>query len=197
MILIGDVLISDEVLDRYFLCNLAKCKGACCWEGDYGAPLEADEISQIKEILPIILEYLPENSKALLAKHGISKAYAPEKFEGTLLHENGACVFLFKDEDGIAKCSFEQANQDGLTEFRKPISCHLYPVRRTVNKTQDFEALNYDHWDICNAACQLGKDMNLPLFRFVKDALIRLYGQEFYDQLNQYYIDKHEKKPNL
>ena len=158
MILIDQVLISDDLLEEQFMCNLDKCKGACCWEGDYGAPLEDHEVDDIRDILPTVLSRLPEESRAKIEQDDILDTFGEEQFIGTQLLPNGACVFLTNSSNGIAQCAFEQANEAGEIQFRKPISCHLYPVRRTVNKSQGFEALNYDIWDICSAACSLEKN---------------------------------------
>lgn len=190
MILIEEVLISDDILAKKFKCNLNQCKGACCWEGDYGAPLEDKELYKIDEILDIILPYLPEKNKAKIKKDGVFTMYSKDPFKGTELMEDGSCVFMTKNEIGITSCAFEQAYNEGKSTFKKPISCHLYPIRRTVNDTQGFEALNYDEWDICQAACALGEKEQIPLYQFAKDALIREYGEEFYDILDQYYHSK-------
>ena len=190
MILIEEVLISGEILNKKFKCSLNHCKGACCWEGDYGAPLEDSEIEEIEKILPTVLEYLPEANQEKIKSEGIYAIYSKEPFKGTSLMEDGACSFMTKNELGISGCAFEQAYYDGKIGFKKPISCHLYPIRRTVNETQDFEALNYDEWEICNAACEIGEKEQLPLYQFVKDALVRLYGKQFYEILDQYYQSK-------
>lgn len=195
MILIDDVLISSDVVEKNFVCNLEKCKGACCWEGDFGAPLEKEEIRTIKEIMPIMESYLSDRSISKINKDGWSNEFKTpeEKFTGTQLHSDGSCVFLAKKGD-TAYCAFEQANNDGKTDFKKPISCHLYPVRVSKNETTGFEALNYDKWDICSAACRLGDKLNIPIYSFVKDAIIRKYGQLFYDRLDQ--IAQNEKDIN-
>lgn len=183
MILIDEVIISDEILETYFMCNLDACKGACCWEGDWGAPLEKKEVKILADILDQVKPYLSEESLAILEEKGPIEYFKEPKFTGTSLHANGACVFLTKDKDGIFKCGIETAYDDGKIEFRKPISCHLYPIR--VNKNEDigFEALNYDKWDICNPACSFGEKHKMPLYKFAKDALIRAYGENFYQEL--------------
>ena len=120
--------------------------------------------------------------------------YSKEPFKGTELMEDGACVFMTKNELGISSCAFEQAYYEGKTDFKKPISCHLYPIRRTVNDVQGFEALNYDEWDICQAACAQGEKEQIPLYQFAKDSLIRLYGEEFFNILDQYYHKKENER---
>ena len=191
MILIDDVLIADDILESHFVCDLNKCKGACCWEGDYGAPIEPEEIDIISDVLPVILPRLSQESRDKIANDDFKDIFGDEKFVGTQLLPNGACVFLTKDKDGISKCAFEQANEEGEIDFRKPISCHLYPIRRTVNKSQGFQALNYDVWEICTAACSLGKKLKVPLYQFAKDSLTRLYGADFYERLDGYWQELH------
>ncbi|HPQ20225.1 MAG TPA: DUF3109 family protein [Saprospiraceae bacterium] len=190
MIIIDDVLISDDIFQRRFVCNIEACQGACCWEGDYGAPLENEEIEKINQILDILLPYLPDKSISILNEVGIFQKFGKKQFKGTPLHKNGACIFLTDDKkSGTARCAFEVAYEDGLTDFKKPISCHLYPIRVVQNKEQGFEAWNYDQWDICNPACKLGNELNIPVFVFLKDAIIRAKGAEFYEQLEAYYHD--------
>lgn len=180
MILIQNKVISDDIKERFFVCNLEKCKGACCVEGDLGAPLENDELPVMDEIY--------EKVKPYLSKEGIA---AIEK-EGTyLLDEDGdystptiggkECAYAVYDRKGILKCGIEQAYEDGKIDFKKPISCHLYPIR--ITKYLQFEAINYDQWDICNPACSFGKELNVPLYIFLKEPLIRKYGQAWYDEL--------------
>lgn len=194
MILIDDVLIADDILESHFVCDLSRCKGACCWEGDYGAPLEDEEVDIIADILPTILPRLSEESREKIAADDFKDIFSDEKFVGTQLLPDGACVFLTKDSDGISKCAFEQAYEAGEITFKKPISCHLYPIRRSVNEIQGFQALNYDEWEICQAACALGEKLKVPLYQFAKDSLIRQYGQAFYDQLDAYWSEFYEKR---
>jgi hypothetical protein len=185
MILIDNILISDEIIEEYFVCQVSLCKGACCWEGDYGAPLKTKEIEKITEIMDKIKPYLSEKSIESLRIDSFHKTYSETGFEGTKLHEDGSCVFMTKGEAGIAQCGFEQAYNDGKTDFKKPISCHLYPIR--IKEQAGIETMNYDRWDICSAACSAGKKQKLPLFKFSKDALIRKYGEEFYEALTDAY----------
>jgi hypothetical protein len=185
MILIDNVLISDELVKEFFVCHLDKCKGACCWEGDFGAPLEPEEIEILDKIYTQIKSLLPQKNQKLIDEVGLTSYYAEPKYYGTSLMPNGACSFMIYDDKGIAKCSIEHAHEMGLIEQKKPISCHLYPVRATHNKESGFQALNYDRWDICAAACALGAKEKIPVYTFVKDAIIRKYGKDFYDQLEQ------------
>lgn len=183
MLEIEKTLISDDVVAEQFVCDLTRCKGACCVEGDLGAPLEHEEIDKIDEVTELVKPYLSDKAVKVLEQEG-----------GYLLDEDGdlstttidgkECVFAFYDQKGILKCSIEQANKDGKTTgFKKPISCHLYPIR--ISKLPDFEALNYDRWSICSPACDLGKELKVPVYKFLKDPLIRKYGKEWYNQLEK------------
>jgi len=181
MIKVGEVLVSDDIKEVEFVCHLEKCKGACCVEGDLGAPLEEEELPVMKEILDKIKPYLtPEGLKAI------------EEQGAYILDEDGdystptidgkECAYAHYDAAGVLKCGIEQAYYDGKISFKKPISCHLYPIRITRNK-KGFEAVNYHKWSICSAACTYGKSLHVPLYVFLKEPLIRKYGQEWYDQL--------------
>jgi len=185
MIIIDEILISDAVIDEHFLCNLKACKGACCWEGDFGAPLEQEEMDKLAEDYEKIEPYLAPDGIAEIKKKGLFTFFEEPKEYGTSLLDNGACVYMTKDELGIAKCGIEEAYRDKVTDFYKPISCHLYPIRVNSDENLAFEALNYDEWDICSAACTLGKKEKLPVYKFVKNALIRKYGASFFEQLDE------------
>ena len=184
MLIVKDVLVSDEIVEEQFICNLKACKGACCWEGDWGAPLETAELHILEQIYEHVAPYLSEEGKAVIKEEGLFTYYKEPKEYGTPLLKNGACVYMTYDELGIAKCGIEQAYLAGATDFKKPISCHLYPIRVKANKKTGFESLNYDEWEICAAACQLGKKEQLPVYRFVKEALVRKYGEAFYEELD-------------
>jgi Protein of unknown function (DUF3109) len=184
MLIIQEILVSDDVIKQHFLCNLSACKGACCWEGDFGAPLEDTEKEILDKEYEAIKPFLSEAGKAAIAQEGKYTWYEEPKEFGTPLIQKAACAYMTYNELGIAQCGIEQAHKAGATHLLKPISCHLYPIR--VNKDEDlgFEALNYDRWDICKAACSLGKKEKLPLYRFVKNAIIRKYGADFYEELD-------------
>ncbi|MEO0775659.1 MAG: DUF3109 family protein [Bacteroidota bacterium] len=184
MLIIQDVLIHDDVVQEKFLCQLDACQGACCWEGDWGAPLEAEEIPILVELLDRIRPYLTPEGRAVIEEKGPAVYYEEPGEYGTALLDNGACSFLTYNALGIAQCGIEQAYNDGAVDFKKPISCHLYPIRIHTNPEVNFEALNYDRWDICSAACSNGAKAKLPLYRFAREALIRKYGEEFYEELD-------------
>lgn len=190
MYLIQEILVSDEVFTKKFVCHIDKCKGACCWEGDYGAPVADSEIEQIQEAYPFVKPYLSQNSIDRIEQTGntiYDKGYGGVV---TPLMDDGSCAYLFKNEKGEATCSFQQAKHDDKIDFVKPISCQLYPLRVKSNEESGFEAINYDEWDICSPACDLGEELSMPVFRFVKDALIRKYGQEFYDEMER--VNEHK-----
>ena len=183
MLLIRDILISSDLIEEQFLCNLNACRGACCWEGDWGAPLETEELRTLEQIYDEIKPFLSEAGISAIGHSGLFTFFDPPGEYGTSLQPDGACVFLTYDENGRGKCGIESAHQAGASAFRKPISCHLYPVRAVKNRATGFESLNYDRWEICSAACESGKKNQLPVYRFVKDALIRKYGEDFYEAL--------------
>ena len=182
MFLIEDVLINEEVYQKNFICNIQKCKGACCWEGDYGAPLEENEIDILEKEYESIKPYLDEEGIDYIDKHGIYEYIKDLKKNATALLSDGRCAFLNID-NGIAKCGIEKAHEAGKSSLKKPISCHLYPIRIENNNENGFEVLKYDQWDICNAACDLGNENQVRIYQFLKEARIRKYGIDFYNQL--------------
>lgn len=186
MIMIDDILISDDVLEKKFVCNLAACKGACCIEGDSGAPLEEDEAQLIENHLEAILPYLTEKGREALIKNGAYLLEEDDEYTGiaTTLIDSGPCAYITYLEDGVTvSCGIEHAWQDGKIPFRKPISCHLYPVR--IKHFDEMTAVNFDEWEICDPACALGEKLQVPVYQFVKEALIRKFGEEFYEVLEQ------------
>ncbi|WP_194778501.1 DUF3109 family protein [Pararhodonellum marinum] len=183
MILVGNAVLSDDIKEKFFVCDLHKCKGACCVEGDSGAPLMDEETLTIEEIYPKVKPYLSkEGIEAIEAKGTWGIDRDGDKVT-TTIGENGACAFAFTDSKGILKCGIEQAYLAGETSFKKPISCHLYPIR--VTQYEQYDALNYDRWEICDPACHLGNQLQVPIYKFLKDALIRKYGEDWYNELLQ------------
>ncbi len=182
MMKVGDILVSDDIKEVEFVCHLEKCKGACCVEGDLGAPLEESELA--------IMEEIQEDVRPYLTPAGIR---AIEDQGAFILDEDGdystptiggkECAYAHYDSHGILKCGIEQAHLDGKINFRKPISCHLYPIR--ITRKKDLEAVNYHQWSICSAACTYGKSLQVPLYKFLKDPLVRKYGEDWYRLLVQ------------
>jgi len=183
LILIEEILISEEILEKQFACKLTACKGACCVEGDFGAPLTQNEVLILGELLKEIKPYLSQASKEKINEIGYHAFNKEEEIPETALMDDGACVFMGRDKLGITFCGIEKAHYDGKINFKKPISCHLYPIRVSSNKKTGFEALNYDVWDICSSACDNGKKKGIKVYEFAKEALIRKYGEEFYNEL--------------
>ncbi|WP_258101809.1 DUF3109 family protein [Marinoscillum pacificum] len=180
MIQLENTLVSSEIKERFFVCNLDKCKGACCVEGDLGAPLEKDELPMLEEVVDVVKPYLSKEAVEALEKHGPYLLDEEGDFSTTTI-DNKECAFAYYDDQKILKCGIEQAWKDGKTEFQKPISCHLYPIR--VAKLHEFLALNYDRWDICSPACDLGAELAVPVYKFLEGALVRRFGQSWYDKL--------------
>ncbi|MBN2212969.1 MAG: DUF3109 family protein [Bacteroidales bacterium] len=179
MIKINGTLISLDLLEEKFTCDLKKCRGACCVLGDSGAPLLDDEVEKLKAIYNDIREYLRPEARKVIENKGIYYVDADGE-PVTQLNNGKECVFTVFVK-GIARCGIEQAFEDGKTDFCKPVSCHLYPVR--IRKYKDFTAVNYDKWSICRPAILLGNRKNIPVFMFTRDALIRRFGEEWFREL--------------
>lgn len=177
---IQEKLVSQDIFDKHFVCNLSACKGACCVEGDDGAPLTMDEVDLIENHLEEIKPYMTQKGIDVVAEKGVF--YMDRVNEPVTSLVNGKdCVFVTLDDQGITKCGIEQAYRENKIPFNKPISCHLYPIR--VTKYAKFESLNYDRWPICKPACTLGESLLVPVFKFLKEPLIRKYGEAFYAEL--------------
>jgi len=186
LLIIDDKLVSLDIAEVDFECDLKSCKGACCTEGDFGAPLEEDEIELIEGILPQVLPLLTREARKVIRKEGVWAVYDEDEFKGTTLVDNRACVFLSSNDTGYSRCAFEVLYEMGIIGFKKPISCHLYPIRVEENPSKGFFALNYDDWGICSAACTKGKKNRTKLYQFAKEAIVRKYGSEFYTQIEKY-----------
>ena len=182
MILIEETCISDDIAEKFFVCNLSKCKGACCVEGDLGAPLENVELPILDEIFEQIKPYLSKTGIEAIEKQGKYIKDWEGDFSTPTINDK-ECAYSLYDENGILKCGIEQAYNAGVSEFKKPISCHLYPIR--ITKYDNYHALNYDRWTICSDACDLGNQLGIPLYKFLKEPLIRAYGEEWYELLKK------------
>jgi len=181
MIDIDNRIVHLDIFQKCFACDLSKCKGRCCVEGDSGAPLEVEEEKKVKEILPIIYDKLTSEGKEVIDKKGISMIDVEGELTTTITGDKGACVFVQYTENNIAYCTIEKAWEEGLIDFRKPISCHLYPIR--IKKYSSFDAVNYNVWDICKDAVINGDEKNIKIFEFLKEPLIRKYGEEWYHEM--------------
>ncbi|HRG60150.1 MAG TPA: DUF3109 family protein [Bacteroidia bacterium] len=182
MIAIEDTLVSDDIVRKKFVCNLNACKGECCVAGDSGAPLEKSEILILKEIYPKIKSYIPSEGIAAIEQLGLNVVDEDGDDVTPLVDGNKHCAFVYFDEQQVAKCSIEKAYNDGVVEFKKPISCHLYPIRITQYKT--YTAVNYHKWEVCNDACILGRELKVPVYQFLKEPLIRRFGNDWYEALD-------------
>ncbi|MFV0391768.1 MAG: DUF3109 family protein [Paludibacteraceae bacterium] len=180
MIQIEDTLISLDLFEEQFVCDLTSCKGVCCVEGDAGAPLEPEEIEKLNEVLPAVWDDLPKTSQKVIKKKGVS--YIDEDGEPvTSIVAGKECVFAYKEKSGIWKCAVEKAFREGRTEFYKPISCHLYPVR--LQKYTELTAVNIHRWSICDCARKNGNSLKISVYQFLKEPLIRQFGEEWYRQV--------------
>ncbi|MEM1136433.1 MAG: DUF3109 family protein [Bacteroidota bacterium] len=182
MIVIGDTILSDDIIENFFVCDLEKCKGACCVEGDLGAPLEETEKEKIHDIYEKVKPYMRKEGIEEVEKQGVYILDEEGDYSTpTINHKE--CAYAVYDKKGFLKCSIEQAFIDGKIDFRKPISCHLYPIR--ITKYEQYDALNYDRWHICSPACGHGKALGVPIYKFLKVALIRKYGEAWYKALEE------------
>ncbi|MFN8277082.1 MAG: DUF3109 family protein [Chitinophagales bacterium] len=185
MLVIEDKIVSDDILEEKFVCELSACKGECCVAGDVGAPLEASELAKLEEIYETIKPYLTEAGIAAIKAQGFwVNTDQPEKYNTPLI-ENKGCAYINYD-NGIAICGIERAYRDGKVDFKKPISCHLYPIRVTKQRKTGMQMLNYERWDVCKAACKNGKKLGVPVYQFLREPIIRAWGEEFYSVLEQY-----------
>lgn len=183
MIAIDNVLLSDEIVKAQFVCDLSKCKGACCVDGDAGAPLDKNELKEIDKVFDEVLPYLSKESVAEIERQG---RYVYDKEYGwvTPTINSKICVYGITDKNGIVKCGIEQAYLDGKVKWKKPISCHLFPVIVTKSKDGVTEFANYEpREDNCKAACALGKKLKVPVYQFLKEPLVRKFGTRFYEAL--------------
>jgi len=180
MLQIQDTIISFDILEEYFACDLSDCKGICCVEGDTGAPVEENEIACLEKALPIVWDDLSVEAKKVIDKQGLIYFDINDNFVISIV-DGKDCVFTCYDENGYCRCAIEKAFREGKIDFCKPVSCHLYPVR--VIKFKDFKAVNYHSWKICQAAITSGKKKGVKVYQFLKEPLIRKFGEEWYEML--------------
>ncbi|WGK94950.1 MULTISPECIES: DUF3109 family protein [Flavobacterium] len=185
MFQLGKTIVSEEILEREFVCNLSACKGTCCIDGDAGAPLSEEETKIMEEIYPKVKPYLRPEGIAAIESQGTWVTGEDGDFETTLI-EGKDCAYVIFDGT-TALCGIEQAYNEGVVDWKKPVSCHLYPIR--VKDFTEFTAVNYDQWHICDDACTLGKELQVPVYQFVKDALIRKFGEDWYLELEKVALD--------
>jgi len=181
MIVIGNTIISDDLYQVRFSCQLGRCQGACCVAGDAGAPLEESEIAFLEDHLDELKPYLTERGREIIETQGVFDYDIQGNFVTPLIND-GECAFA-NFEQGRAYCAIEKASEHGWKGFQKPLSCHLYPVR--ISRYEKFEAVNYQKWSICKPALKQGKKLGTPLYKFLKVPLTRKYGREWYRQLEQ------------
>jgi len=187
VIVVNNILVSDDVVEKQFVCDQAKCKGGCCEDGDAGAPLDDSELQTVLDSYEKIRSYLSAEANAEIEKKG---KYVYHKEFGwvtpTLKSDNEICVYGVRDENGVIRCSFEQAYYDGIIPWKKPVSCHLYPIIARKGRNGNFDKVNYEPREkLCKPACGLGQKLKVPAYEFLKDALVRKYGKEFYEILDK------------
>ena len=188
MLIVKDCIVSDHLADLCFACDLAKCKGACCVEGDSGAPLREEEVAELEKVLPAVLPHMTERGREVVGRVGVAVRDKDGDL-GTPLVDGKECAFVTWTPDGTALCAIEKAYRDGFDRrqptlnFIKPVSCHLYPVR--VEEYGDFTAVNYHEWEVCRCAVAKDNPNRKPLYEYLKEPLIRRFGQEWYDELLQ------------
>ncbi|MBP1617058.1 MAG: hypothetical protein H6Q14_885 [Bacteroidetes bacterium] len=180
MLQIGETVVGLDIIEEKFCCNLAVCKGWCCVDGESGAPLEKEEVAELERVLPEVWDDLSPEAQEVIDEQGV--AYKDRDGDMVTSIVNGKdCVFTYHDPKGICRCAIEKAYREGRIDFYKPISCHLYPIR--LQKFRDFTAVNYHRWSICKPAVALGKENGLRIYQFLKEPLIRKFGEEWYQEL--------------
>lgn len=182
MFQLGKTIVSEDVIEKDFVCNISACKGACCVDGEAGAPLDIAETKILEEIYPKVKPFLRKEGIAVIEAEGTWVKSEWGELETPLI-DGADCAYVIFDDKKTALCGIEEAYNSGAIDWKKPISCHLYPVR--VKDYSEFSAVNYHKWEICDDACTLGKELQVPVYKFVKQALIRKFGQNWYDELEK------------
>ncbi len=180
MFQLGSTIVSEEIIENDFVCNLSSCKGACCIDGEAGAPLEDKETEILVDIYKKVKPFLRKEGVTVIEEQGAFVKGTDGEWETPLVN-NSECAYVIFSDTGIAKCGLEEAFNQGATNWKKPISCHLYPVR--VKEYTELTAVNYHKWQICDPACSLGDELQVPIYKFVKEALIRKFGEKWYAEL--------------
>ncbi|MBP5341871.1 MAG: DUF3109 family protein [Bacteroidales bacterium] len=195
MIVVGNSIVSDDIADRRFCCDCSRCHGACCVDGDSGAPLLEEEVPILEAILPGVLPYMTPEGRDAVREQGVAVRDKDGDL-GTPLISGGACAYITYGDDGCALCAIEKAHSEKTFNFQfstfnfpKPVSCHLYPIR--VEDYGEFTAVNYHRWDICR---QQPADHFPPLYVYLKEPLVRRFGQEWYDELLQEIKNRNEQQ---
>lgn len=182
MFQIGKTIVSEEIISNDFVCNLSACKGACCVDGDAGAPVEPEEAKILEEIYPKVKPFLRQKGIEAIEAQGTSITNEDGEIETPLI-DGADCAYVTFDDRGTALCGIEEAYNQGEIDWKKPVSCHLYPIR--VQDYSEFSAVNYHKWYICDDACSLGKELQVPVYKFVKEALVRKFGEDWYTELEK------------
>lgn len=190
MFQIGKTIVSEDVLEKEFVCNLTACKGQCCIDGDAGAPVEEGEVAIMKSIYETVKPFLRAEGVEAIENQGTTVLGEDGEIETPLI-EGGECAYVIY-EDQMALCGIEKAYREGLIDWKKPISCHLYPIR--IKEFSSFAAINYHKWHICSDACALGQELEVPVYKFLKDPLIRKYGEDWYKELEEVATEWNKQK---
>ncbi|WP_324068021.1 MAG: DUF3109 family protein [Flavobacterium sp.] len=181
MFQLNKTIVSEEILEKEFVCNLSACKGACCVDGDAGAPLDEEETKILAEIFPKVKPFLRSEGVKAIEEQGTHVVSDFGELETPLIDGKDCAYVIFDGKTAL--CGIEQAYNQGIVDWKKPVSCHLYPIR--IKEYSDFSAVNYHKWHICSDACALGEELGVPVYQFVKEALVRKFGQQWFDELDK------------
>ena len=185
MIVIDKILVSDEIIEGEFVCNISKCKGGCCEDGDAGAPLMENELEEVVQAYEKVKGSMTPEGREEVERNGLYR-YDREFGWVTPTVNEKICAFGYKEKAGVIKCTFEEAYNRGEIKWKKPISCHLYPIKRSKSRYSDHEMLNYEPREtLCGPGCRLGEELKVPVYKFLKEPLERMYGKSFYEALDQ------------
>ena len=190
MFQLGKTLVSEDIIEKDFVCNLSSCKGGCCVAGDAGAPLDKEEVTILKEIYPVVKPYMRQEGINAVEEQGTSIVTSDDDLETPLVND-AECAYVTFNDKGTALCAIEEAYNKEEISWKKPVSCHLYPIR--VQDYSEFSAVNYHKWEICDDACSLGKELQVPVYKFVKEGLVRKFGEDWYLELENVAKDFEKK----